>query len=316
MNQQPYLVHLALSLATGLEQYPAPDLDKHRSFIRSQQQPDGGFSGREGGSDLYYSGFAVRSLGILGGLEPAETKSISEYLRGFSLESLWTIDLLSWLYCALIVQASGGEDLLSTAPENWQQQITERLETLRTADGGYAKSEQGALGSTYHSFLVVLIYQLIGVEVPAPNRLIQFLYDMQRDDGGFVEIAPMKRSGTNPTAAAVATLSILGAMDDELKADVRDFLTQVKSAEGGFQANTRIPFADGLSTFTGLLTVQDLGLAGIIDQNQVMKFMKEWLEFPTGGFRGASWDEQADVEYTFYGLGVLALLGRGKQSAQ
>ncbi len=313
MNQQPYLVHLALRLAAGLEQYPASDLKKHRSFICSQQQPDGGFSGREGGSDLYYTGFAVRSLGILGGLEPVETESLCGYLKSFSLETLTTIDLLSWLYCALIVQASGGPDLLAEVPENWNTRIAERLETLRTEDGGYAKSDQGALGSTYHSFLIVLIYQLIGVDVPSPNRLIQFLYDMQRDDGGFVEIAPMKRSGTNPTAAAVATLIILEAMDDELKSDVRDFLNQVKSSEGGFQANTRIPFADGLSTFTGLLTAQDLGLNEIMDLEQVRKFMQEWLEFPTGGFRGASWDEQADVEYTFYGLGVLALLGQAAQ---
>jgi len=99
-------------------------------------------------------------------------------------------------------------------------------------------------------------------------------------------------------------------MDDELKSDVQDFLKQVKSSEGGFQANTRIPFADGLSTFTGLLTAQDLELEALIDLDLVQKFMTEWLEFPTGGFRGASWDEQADVEYTFYGLGVLALLGR------
>ena len=313
MNQQPYLVHLALRLAAGLEQFSASDLKKHRSFICSQQQPDGGFSGREGGSDLYYTGFAVRSLGILGGLEPAEMESLCGYLKSFSLETLTTIDLLSWLYCALIVQASGGPDLLAEVPENWNTRIAERLETLRTEDGGYAKSDQGALGSTYHSFLIVLIYQLIGVDVPSPNRLIQFLFDMQRDDGGFVEIAPMKRSGTNPTAAAVATLIILEAMDDELKADVRDFLNQVKSAEGGFQANTRIPFADGLSTFTGLLTAQDLGLNEIMDLEQVRKFMQEWLEFPTGGFRGASWDEQADVEYTFYGLGVLALLGQVAQ---
>ncbi|MCR9233350.1 MAG: terpene cyclase/mutase family protein [bacterium] len=313
MNQQPYLVHLALRLAAGLEQFSASDLKKHRSFICSQQQPDGGFSGREGGSDLYYTGFAVRSLGILGGLEPAEMESLCGYLKSFSLETLTTIDLLSWLYCALIVQASGGPDLLAEVPENWNTRIAERLETLRTEDGGYAKSDQGALGSTYHSFLIVLIYQLIGVDVPSPNRLIQFLFDMQRDDGGFVEIAPMKRSGTNPTAAAVATLIILEAMDDELKADVRDFLNQVKSAEGGFQANTRIPFADGLSTFTGLLTAQDLGLNEIMDLEQVRKFMQEWLEFPTGGFRGASWDEQADVEYTFYGLGVLALLGQAAQ---
>ncbi|QDT86823.1 prenyltransferase/squalene oxidase repeat-containing protein [Gimesia chilikensis] len=313
MNQQPYLVHLALRLAAGLEQFSASDLKKHRSFICSQQQTDGGFSGREGGSDLYYTGFAVRSLGILGGLEPAEMESLCGYLKSFSLETLTTIDLLSWLYCALIVQASGGPDLLAEVPENWNTRIAERLETLRTEDGGYAKSDQGALGSTYHSFLIVLIYQLIGVDVPSPNRLIQFLFDMQRDDGGFVEIAPMKRSGTNPTAAAVATLIILEAMDDELKADVRDFLNQVKSAEGGFQANTRIPFADGLSTFTGLLTAQDLGFNEIMDLEQVRKFMQEWLEFPTGGFRGASWDEQADVEYTFYGLGVLALLGQAAQ---
>lgn len=310
MSTQPYLVNLALRLAAGLESLPHASLEKHRTFILNQQQEDGGFSGREGDSDLYYTGFAVRSLGILGGLEKQECIEISQYLRQFPIENLSTIDLLSWLYCALIIQASGGEDLLSAAPEDWNTQIAQNLERLRTTDGGYAKSEQGALGSTYHTFLVVLIYQMIGLEIPAANDLIQFLYDMQRDDGGFVEISPMKRSGTNPTAAAVATLLILNAMDDELRQDVGDFLTQVKSSEGGFQANTRIPFADGLSTFTGLLTAQDLDLDlnSFIDQVQLRKFMTEWLEFPTGGFRGASWDEQADVEYTFYGLGVLALL--------
>lgn len=310
MSNQPYLVDLALRLAAGLEKLPPASLDKHRTFILNQQQPDGGFAGRETGSDLYYTGFAVRSLGILGGLEKQTCLDLSQFLRQFQFENLSTIDLLSWLYCALIIQASGGEDLLSTAPENWNSQISQKLERLRTSDGGYAKSEQGALGSTYHSFLIVLIYQMMGLEIPAKNDLIQFIYDRQRDDGGFVEITPMKRSGTNPTAAAVAILIILDAMDDELKDDVRDFLSQVKSSEGGFQANTRIPFADGLSTFTGLLTAQDLDLdfTSLIDQVKLKKFMSEWLEFPTGGFRGASWDEQADVEYTFYGLGVLALL--------
>tara|TARA_R110002095_G_scaffold149180_4_gene128910 strand:+ start:2484 stop:3422 length:939 start_codon:yes stop_codon:yes gene_type:complete len=312
MSNQPYLVNLALRLAAGLEKLPPETLEKHRSFILKQQQADGGFSGRDGGSDLYYTGFAVRSLGILGGLKNQECLDLSRFLKQFKIENLSTIDLLSWLYCALIIQASGGEDLLAEAPANWNSQISGNLERLRTSDGGFAKSEQGALGSTYHTFLVVLIYQLIGLEIPAKNDLIQFLYDRQRDDGGFVEITPMKRSGTNPTAAAVATLIILNSMDDELKEDVRDFLTQVKSSEAGFQANTRIPFADGLSTFTGLLTAQDLdlNLKPLVDQSQLRKFMTEWLEFPTGGFRGASWDEQADVEYTFYGLGVLALLSR------
>jgi hypothetical protein len=34
------------------------------------------------------------------------------------------------------------------------------------------------------------------------------------------------------------------------------------------------------------------------------------LEKAGGGFRGGLWDEGDDVEYTFYGLGALALLSR------
>ena len=92
-----------------------------------------------------------------------------------------------------------------------------------------------------------------------------------------------------------------------MRDDVRAFLAEVKSGEGGFQANTRIPFADGLSTFTGLLTTQDLGLEGLYGPARVETFITS-LELPTGGFRGALWDQAADVEYTFYGLGTLGLL--------
>ena len=138
--------------------------------------------------------------------------------------------------------------------------------------------------------------------------MVQFLYDRQRNDGGFVEIAPMKRSGTNPTAAVVALLNQLNAMDDDIADDVTGFLTDVVSAEGGFQANTRIPFADGLSTFTGLLTAQDLKRRDLIPPDRILHWLSTSLELPGGGFRGASWDQQADVEYTFYGLGILGLL--------
>lgn len=309
---EPYLLRLGERLTAGLKPMSAERRQRHRAFILSRQMPDGGFRGREGDSDLYYTGFAVRSLMMLGGLTAGECASLSAWLETFRQERLNIIDLLSWLYVGLAVQLSGGEDPLADADENWADRIAETLEAVRTKDGGYAKTTEGAVGSTYHSFLVLLIYELIGRPVPLPNRLIQFLYDRQRDDGGFVEIAPMKRSGTNPTAAAVAMLSQLNALDDDLRRDVHDFLKQVRSDEGGFQANTRIPFADGLSTFTGLLTAIDLGFDDLIRPQQTERFLTEWLEFPTGGFRGASWDETADVEYTFYGLGSLALLWSGR----
>lgn len=308
MPDEPYLLRLGARLTGGLQRMDDERRQRHRAFLLSQQMSDGGFRGREGDSDLYYTGFAVRGLMVLGGMTPEECERVSRYVRSLRQERLSVIDLVSWLYSGLAVQLSGGGDPFHDAAPDWLDRIAETLESVRTEDGGYAKTTEGAAGSTYHSFLVALIYELIGKPIPQPNRLIQFLYDRQRDDGGFVEIAPMKRSGTNPTAAAVALLQMLGGMDEEIRGDVRDFLRDVRSDEGGFQANSRIPFADGLSTFTGLLTCQDLGLDDVLKPAAVEKFLTEWLEFPTGGFRGASWDENADAEYTFYGLGTLGLL--------
>ena len=239
---------------------------------------------------------------------PKPPPAIGQFLGEHDPLTLSLVDLLSWLSTSVTVQLAGGPIPQATQTPDWALRIANRLESVRTADGGYAKSPEGAVGSTYQSFLVALSYELIGQSLPRPNALVQFLYDRQRDDGGFVEIAPMKRSGTNPTAAAVAVLTLFDAMDEELRADVREFFLQVKSDEGGFQANTRIPFADGLSTFTGLLTLLDLHIPDVLDFKRVEEYVTGWLEFPTGGFRGASWDEQADVEYTFYGLGIFALL--------
>ena len=307
-HNKMYLFQLADRVARGLNKLDAARTQRHRDFLLTQQMPDGGFRGREGDSDLYYTGFAVRALAVTGGLEPDACTSVTSFLAKFAPLDLGVIDLLSWLYSALVVQAPGGIDLLADSPTDFADRVAEKLEATRVADGGYAKSTEGSAGSTYHSFMVSLTYELIGRQVPRPNRLIQFLYDRQRDDGGFVEIAPMRRSGTNPTAAAVALLNSLNAMESDIADDVQGFLTDVVSSEGGFQANTRIPFADGLSTFTGLLTGHDLGRRDIIKPPRVLEWLETQIEFPTGGFRGASWDQQADAEYTFYGLGVLGLL--------
>lgn len=310
-----YLFTLADRLTTGLRGLSEERRERHRAFLLSQQEPDGGFRGREGDSDLYYTGFAVRGLAVLGRFTEEDAGRVVGFLRSHDAASLNVIDLLSWLYSALVVQATTGEDLLEPLAPGWDERVFAGFESLRRSDGGYAKSAEGAIGSTYHAFLVSLVYEMLGREVPNANALIQFLYDQQREDGGFVEIAPMKRSGTNPTAAAAALLHKFGSMDDETRDDVGHFLGTVWGNEGGFAANTRIPFADGLSTFTALLTAADLGRRDLIRRPIIERFVTGELEFPTGGFRGAAWDDQADVEYTFYGLGVLGLIGTGADGA-
>jgi geranylgeranyl transferase type-2 subunit beta len=137
---------------------------------------------------------------------------------------------------------------------------------------------------------------------------VRFVLGRRRDDGGFVEIGAMRRSGTNPTAAAAVLLDRFGALTPEVREGIGAFLAQVRGEEGGVRANTRVPFCDALSTFTALLVALDLGVAERLDLDGCRRFAAG-LELADGGFRGAAWDAATDPEYTFYGLGTLALAG-------
>ena len=175
MSDLPYLVRLAERLSAGLRYLPTERRQRHRDFLLSKQLPDGGFTGREGGADLYYSAFAVRGLQILGELTPEIAGHVHGYLKTFDWRNLGVIDLINWLSMSAMIQLAGGEDPLAVEPPDWPEQIAAKLESLRMKDGGYAKGTEGATSSTYHTFLVVLTYQLLGKSVPRPNALIQFI---------------------------------------------------------------------------------------------------------------------------------------------
>src|SRR5205823_1805531 len=124
----------------------------------------------------------------------------------------------------------------------------------------------------------------------------------RREDGGFVEITPMRRSGTNPTAAAVGVLQLIEApLLAEIRPGVIGFLTAMPSVEGGLRANGRAPLADLLSTFTGCWTLAQLDALDTAATGPVLGYA-QGLEQKEGGFRGGLWDGHSDVEYTFYGL--------------
>ncbi len=315
----PYLLRLGERIAAGLSQLPAEFHNRHRQFLLSRQLPDGGFSGRDVGlngeplfedgvqADLYYTSFALRGLASLGGIDTATAERVAVWLKPNAARSNSVIDVVSWLYSSLVVQSGSGIDLLSDAPADWPDQLATQLERFRKSDGGYAKTAASIAGSTYHSFLVALCYELIGRPLPQPESLLDFIRQRQREDGGFVEMAAMRRSGTNPTAAAIGLLVMFDALDDGVRDQTAAFLELVRGDDGGFQANTRIPFSDTLSTFTGLVTSLDLGRPEILPTKRLRRFLKE-LELPTGGYLAAAWDKTADVEYTFYALGTQGLM--------
>jgi geranylgeranyl transferase type-2 subunit beta len=310
MNTTAYLPRLTTRLAEGLARLPAARRDRHARYLRAAQNPDGGFSGREGGSDLYYTGFALRGLAVLDQLTPVVCRKAASFLHGSLHSEASVVDFFSLLYSCLLVQAAAGIDVLADSPADWPDRVAAALESFRTADGGYAKGPGGTAGSTYHSFLVALCYQLLGRTVPRPDELAAFTLARRREDGGFVEVAAMRRAGTNPTAAGVGLLQLVEPGWPEQWPEVRDgvvaFLLEAASTEGGLRANGRVPLADLLSTFTGSWTLAELGAADRLEAAEVRGYA-EAVERTAGGFRGGLWDEGVDVEYTFYGLGVLGL---------
>jgi len=330
-----YLGELTLRLAAGAMRLPDAVLPRHAAFLAAGQNPDGGFSGREGPSDLYYTGFALRGLALSAGLNEEIAVRAAEFLQnrleprtprqenlpaekiaaagGVRVEkdldasSLPSVDFLSLVFSAVLLEAASGIDVFHRAGLDRRQAVTDATARFRRDDGGYAKTGRSGQSSTYHTFLVATCLELLGVPIPEPPKIARLVRRRQRPDGGFVELEGMDRSGTNPTAAAVGLLRLFEAVDEPARTASAKFLAAMQSAEGGLRANTRIPAADLLSTFAGLVALADLDALPAVDIAAARRYV-ESLALGDGGFRGGVWDDRADVEYTFYGLGVLALL--------
>jgi geranylgeranyl transferase type-2 subunit beta len=302
-----YLGNLALLLAGGAMRLPEAMLRRHAGFLAAGQNPDGGFPGREGPSDLYYTGFALPGLALSAGLSEGIAARAAEFLRSRLESSLSSIDFLSFVFSAVLLEAASGVDVFQLADLERKQAVADGTARFRRKDGGYAKTERSGQGSTYHTFLVAACLQLVGAPLPEPPKIERMIRLRRRPDGGFIELDGLDHSGTNPTAAALGLLRLLEAMDEPTRTASARFLAGMQNAEGGWRANTRIPAADLLSTFTGLVALADLDALPAVDTAAARRYV-ESLALPEGGFRGGAWDDRADLEYTFYGLGVLALL--------
>ena len=304
---EPYLTRLTTRLLDGVERLPADLKARHAAYLLAAQNADGGFSGREGESDLYYTGFALRSLAVLQALSPEVCERAAGFLKLKMGGSAAVVDFFSLVIACYLVPLGGGPDVLADAPSDWRERVAATLETFRSADGGYARAPGGPHGSTYTTFLVVLCLELLGKTPPDPEKVSAFIKGRRRTDGGYGEFSVAKRGQTNLTAAAIGVLQVLDALDADTQSAASDFLLTMPSAsEGGLMAHATIPCADVLSTFTGSWTLDQVGAAGELDWPAIRRFVHE-CERPDGGFRGGILDPTGDVEYTFYGLGTLAL---------
>ncbi len=271
-------------------------------FIRSQANPDGGFRGRSDASDLYYTVFGLMALDALGAEIPAAP--LRKYLEAFETgESLDMVHLSALARCWSFLPATaiGPQVRLS---------IISNVQKFEATDGGY--------GSVYGCFLALGAHQDLGADVGKPDGLARCIRSLRCEDGGYANEAGLPIGLTPATAAAIVVLRELGEAEDTAAAQwllarqrqtgghVRHSLPAAD--KGGFVVMPAAPWPDLLSTATALHALDAAGIILTGEAQASCRRFVEGLRASDGGFRGDEADDDADCEYTFYGLLALGHL--------
>jgi hypothetical protein len=265
-------------------------------FVQSRLNEDGGFSGRDGKSDLYYTVFGIEILRALG--EEIPINALKEFLLHYKNGE--ELDLVH-LACLVRCWANLSQE---TFPLNQRLQFQGQFEKFRSAEGGYAHDSDASYGSAYGCFLVLGAYQDMQLELPDKNKMIGCIKSLSVKDGGFSNDSSAVKGSAPATAAAVSVLRQLGHPVDK---SVSDWLLKQCYQQGGFVAGPSIPLPDLLSTATALHA-----LAAV--QTDFGNIREECLDFldslwsGKGGFCGNWADRVRDCEYTYYGLLALGHL--------
>lgn len=302
-----YLERLMIDLARLMPSAGSAFRERHGGWLLGRMLPSGAFTDREGEEDLYYTAFGLRGLAVLGYLEGPVAEKASGWLRSRRDAHASAVDLHAFLQARALVLAAGAADPLDGIAPGWEDRVVAYLRSVRAPDGGLGKTPGPPTGSTYHTFLALLCHQMIDRPPEDSAAIAAFLDSRRREDGGYVEVKAMRRSGANPTAAGVGLEQMLrGGLAGEALERTTGFLLGLAGFDGGFRANSLIPVSDLLSSFTVGWTLSRLGRGDRLDRKALLRFL-ETAEDPAGGFGAAAWDAGRDAEYTFYGLGLAAL---------
>lgn len=280
-----------------------------RSFLSSQQNADGGFRDRAGRSDLYYTVFGLDALESI--QADPHVESIATYVR--SQESGQDLDFVHLCCLARCWAGLSGTQTGTPIACPFPQEILEKIEHFRSADGGYHPKQASDHGTAYAAFLALGAYSDLGQMPPEPLQIARSLKCLETGDGAWLnERVPAISGGelrarvgsTNATAAAVILLRYL---DLPIHDSVAVWLMARAHPQGGFLANPLAPVPDLLSTATALHALSSM-------QYDFEKVKEPCLDFidtlwtNAGAFHGNWTDESLDCEYTFYGLLALGHL--------
>jgi len=281
--------HLQVGISAVKKNLNSESIQHIINYIYSKQNIDGGFSGRDDKSDLYYSMFAIDILSGFG--ETKYLNSLQTYYYTFNIDKMINfIDLCCLARCGEILKIK-------------QTKLKTKILEFQATDGTFASIKDQTNGELYATFMAMLT---IPQRKLFTTKAIQKLLKMHfRSNGGFSGFAQCKTANV----PAVATAACLCFAIEKMELwTAKDWLLKQFHNQGGFKATPKAPGIDLLSTAVSL---QALYLAKISlppHQKQLCLKFVESLWNDDGGFSGHIVDTISDCEYTYYGLSALGYL--------
>jgi hypothetical protein len=266
-------------------------------FLTAAINPDGGFKGRDGRSDLYYTVFGLEALIALGGsfLQDRTADFLQKFIEQSDLD---LVHLAALIRCYANLSDNGLE-------KGMRDRFIKNIEKFRCKDGGYANKTGLDNGTIYGCFFALAAYQDLQLEIPDYTKVVECIQSLSTPDGAFTNSQKIQTGSTNATAAAMMVLYHLHQPVDKKAADW--LLTQCTSS-GGFRAMPAAPIPDLLSTATALHSLVITGFEIDSVKDRCLDFIDS-LWCAKGGFYGNWTETTLDCEYTYYGLMALGHLG-------
>lgn len=270
--------------------------DLVRDYLRSQLTPAGGFADRAGNPDLYYTVFGLEGLFALRADLPIP--QVLGYLK-----SQGAGEQLDFVHLSCLCRCWAGmpKDEHKHIPADT---ILAKVESFRSADGGYAQEPGEADGTIYGCFLALGAYQDLGRDLPDVPGVLNCVNRLRAEDGGYANQLDVPLGLTPSTAAAVTLLRQYHA---PIPSEIGAWLLSRHAKDGGFFATPLTPMPDLLSTATALHALAGLHVNLDSIREPCLDFI-DTLWTSQGGFHGTWSDDTLDVEYTYYGLLALGHL--------
>lgn len=263
-------------------------------FVESQHAPGGGFMGKGGTDDVYYTIFGwMLEWTICGTLNARTMKAYIEHLEPSEYD---LVHYAAYARCVML------QKLAESGPAGVLKYLLPGSGFLPEPSASVQNRVPGGDSSApYSRFIRLSLEEDSGRKTLNKREILESLDDYRVTGGGYSNVRDATGATTTATAAA---MTVKGQLTGYRSGEDSRFLCELQDITGGFSATPEAPVPDLLSTATALFTLIQYGEQ---PKYSAADFVEgHWLD--TGGFAATLLDEESDVEYTFYGLLALGAL--------